>query len=120
MPTNKIDRHPNPCIVRHVIEKTRERYDIEITPADYWRVTREISNFGRTPTNAQFLSRISSRQTLWMVNFLDHEVLAIYNRRMKGIVTVIPQDCRNDRSKQIALLEADGKFLDQFRGRKVS
>lgn len=64
-----------------------KRYGVELNRFKYSEICKRI----QSGKNAEFLERQSHRVTVWLVQHEDEELICVYDKLRKTIVTVLPQ-----------------------------
>jgi hypothetical protein len=76
-------------INQHVIHRSEQRYGIRLNSKKRKEIVRIIQSNGSTG-----LKRISNTKTLYMVNYEGQDILVLYSRARKTILTVYPKESR--------------------------
>jgi len=76
-------------INKHVIHRSEQRYGFALNSDRRSAIVRKIQN-----SESIGLKRISNTKTLFMVEHEDQNILVLYSKARKLILTVYPKDCR--------------------------
>lgn len=76
----------------HAINRLRQRYGVEITSDEYFRIVQLISKPGHIQC-AHFIMKQSNRVSVWSVPYAGINLVAVYDRERKRICTFLPPHC---------------------------
>ena len=79
---------------KHFRERALLRYGLDATREHQENIIRMIQR-----GNAKFVDSRSQRTSTFLVNYLDREMLVVYDSRRKTLVTALPKENKNDQTR---------------------
>lgn len=79
--------------VRHAKHRCLERFDIQLTDHEYWKLCQQIRS-----GKSKILHKQSNRISVHLIKLRDQEVNVVYDKQRGTIVTFLPNGERYDDS----------------------
>ena len=78
---------------RHYIRRVAERYDLLLSQSDYEWLTKQIRLNNKQIV--KFLTKQTNRLTVHLLLYKNKEIVSVYDRMRKELVTALPYECRD-------------------------
>lgn len=77
---------------KHFKERMKERHGIDVSNNLYNKIIRSINGNG-DDVEVKFVKKSTLRTSVWSIKLGDEDVIAVYDRKRRQLVTALPKNC---------------------------
>ena len=77
----------------HFKRRVFERYSLTINDGEYDFLVSRIRKNDKTVVN--FLTKQSNRVSVHLLMYKDHEIVVVYDKERKSLITALPEVCKD-------------------------